>query len=838
MFQNIAKDFDEDKQNQNEDVEYNTSKKRSFVEAMKRAFTKQNIILYIIAFMVSMVGIGEQKEIAPFGLAMLVAILGNGIPIGIPTILVAIGNTIAFGGASTLNFILTVFILIITMLIKPVTYEQDRNEKRKLGGRLVVSTLLVQVGTVFFHQVMVYDLLVGILYSVAAYIFYKIFVNSLSVVTQIGEKRAYAIEEVMGASLMLAIAITTLSEVHIFDYSIANIGCIFLVLLMGWKHGILVGATAGITIGSVVGIIGQGDPILVGTYAISGMIAGIFSRFGKIGVIVGFIVGNAILTYRFNGNVESIIQIQEIFLAALGLLAVPKNVKIDIEDLFGSTKLLPVTTGNQLEESEETIFKLNSMSETISQMAKTYGEAAATVVEEEELQKREKENESIFDRELQNHLEGMEDNILFDDIYLPEESFLEDLFKILEENGKITRRELLDLLEKHNSYIVGAEKDYIGDDIEKDIKDMLRAITQAYKASKKQFVYQKKIEENQKVISNQLEEVSKAISNLAEEIEKPKEEVFVEEKIQIQKLLEQKDIQIKNISIKQQATGRIEVTLYTDVCENVENPSCDTKKMGRMIGKVFGMHMMLQKQECGLRLGKSTCSYTYVAEDKQNIQIGVARATKTGSSMSGDTSIQTRLDDGKYLLAISDGMGSGKEAKKSSKTAISMLEKLLTSGFDKDTSLKLINSTLEMAAGQEDMYATLDIAILDLYAKQLEFIKNGACPTYVKHGKQVEILKAIGLPTGIVEDIDLVVYERDLVEGDILVMCSDGVIESTTEYMNKELWLQFLLEEIETQDAQKIADLILQEAIDNGYGTQKDDMTVIVARITKKANEL
>ena len=321
-------------------------------------------------------------------------------------------------------------------------------------------------------------------------------------------------------------------------------------------------------------------------------------------------------------------------------------------------------------------------------------------------------------------------------------------------------------------------------------------------------------------------------------IEKPKEEVFVEEKIQIQKLLEQKDIQIKNISIKQQATGRIEVTLYTDVCENVENPTCDVKKMGRMIGKVFGMHMMLQKQECGLRLGKSTCSYTYVAEDKQNIQIGVARATKTGSSMSGDTSIQTRLDDGKYLLAISDGMGSGKEAKKSSKTAISMLEKLLTSGFDKDTSLKLINSTLEMAAGQEDMYATLDIAILDLYAKQLEFIKNGACPTYVKHGKQVEILKAIGLPTGIVEDIDLVVYERDLVEGDILVMCSDGVIESTTEYMNKELWLQFLLEEIETQDAQKIADLILQEAIDNGYGTQKDDMTVIVARITKKANEL
>lgn len=833
MFQNIARDFDEEEQNQNEDVEYQSGKK-SFVEVVKRTFTKQNIILYILTFLVSMAGIGEQKELAPFGIAILVAILGNGIPIGVATILVIIGNTIAFGGTSTLNFVLTLFILIISMLVKPVTYEPDRNEKRKLGGRLVFSSLFVQVGTVFFHEVMIYDLLIGIMYSVAAYIFYKIFVNSLAVVTQIGTKHAYAIEEVMGASLLLAIAITNLSGIYIFDYSIANISCIFLVLLMGWKNGILVGATAGITIGCVVGIIGQGDPILVGTYAISGMLAGIFNRFGKIGVIVGFVVGNAILTYRFNGNIESIIQIQEIFLAALGLLAVPKNIKINITDVIDNTKLLPVTTGKQLEESEETIFKLNSMSETISQMARTYGEAAATVVEEEEIQKREKENESIFDRELQNHLEGMEDNILFDDIYLPEENFLEDLVKILENNGKIERKDLLNLLEQHNSYIVGSEKGYINDDVEKDIKDMLRAIMQAYKASKKQFVYQKKIEENQKVISNQLEEVSKAISNLAEEIEKPKEEVFIEEKIQIQKLLEQKEINIKNISIKQQSTGRIEVTLYTDVCENVENPVCDTKKMGRIIGKVFGIHMMLQRQECGVRLGKNICSYTYVAEDKQNIQIGVARATKTGSSISGDSSIQTRLDDGKYLLAISDGMGSGKEAKKSSKTAIGMLEKLLTSGFDKDTSMKLINSTLEMAAGQEDMYATLDIAILDLYAKQLEFMKNGACPTYVKHGKQVEILKAIGLPTGIVEEIDLVVYERDLVEGDILVMCSDGIIESTTEYVNKELWLQFLLEEIETQDAQKIADLILQEAIDNGYGTQKDDMTVIVARIMPK----
>ena len=38
----------------------------------------------------------------------------------------------------------------------------------------------------------------------------------------------------------------------------------------------------------------------------------------------------------------------------------------------------------------------------------------------------------------------------------------------------------------------------------------------------------------------------------------------------------------------------------------------------------------------------------------------------------------------------------------------------------------------------------------------------------------------------------------------------------------------------ETEDAQKIADLILNEAIDNNFGVAKDDMSVIVCRFLHK----
>lgn len=162
------------------------------------------------------------------------------------------------------------------------------------------------------------------------------------------------------------------------------------------ENGILVGATSGITIGVVLGIIGNSEPIMIASYAISGMIAGIFNKFGKIGVILGFIIGNVLLTYVANGNTVPVILIQEILIASLGLLAIPKGVQINIEDLVSKTKMLPETTGKTLEENKETVYKLTSMSQTISDMAKSYQEAAATIVSEEELKEQELSNEKYL----------------------------------------------------------------------------------------------------------------------------------------------------------------------------------------------------------------------------------------------------------------------------------------------------------------------------------------------------------------------------------------------------------------------------------------------------------
>ena len=63
-------------------------------------------------------------------------------------------------------------------------------------------------------------------------------------------------------------------------------------------------------------------------------------------------------------------------------------------------------------------------------------------------------------------------------------------------------------------------------------------------------------------------------------------------------------------------------------------------------------------------------------------------------------------------------------------------------------------------------------------------------------------------------------------------MCSDGLLENS--YGIKENWIESFLSNVNTNNVQKIADLITSEAIDHSFGTPKDDITVIVAKIIKK----
>ena len=233
-----------------------------------------------------------------------------------------------------------------------------------------------------------------------------------------------------------------------------------------------------------------------------GMIAGILNKLGKIGVIVGFALGNAILTYVENGNTVPVITIREILIASLGLLLLPKNIDIDISDIVGRTKFLP-TTGGRLEGDKETIYKLNTVSETISDIAKSYSEVAATTIEgDEEL---ETENKESFKEELLNNIEDFSENLLYEDIIYDDDYILDRIYDLLEEKEEISKEELIKIFEDNNNYIIGInEDDERSNQIENDILQIVKAINHTYRINKLNLIWKQKEANNKKVLANQL----------------------------------------------------------------------------------------------------------------------------------------------------------------------------------------------------------------------------------------------------------------------------------------------------------------------------------------------
>ena len=810
MFQNVA---------ETEKTKEESGMKKNI---LANVISKKYIILYVVTLMISMVNMGY--DVSPFSLSIIAACIANEIPVVAIIAMALVGNVISCGVGGVINITVTLLIFFASFIIREPKYnDSSRNEKIILSRRIFFSSLIVSIIKICFSQFLIYDVLSAVAMSIIAVIFYKIFANSLTVITNYNETMAFSIEEVLGTSLLLAISLCSLGNLSILGFSIRNVLSIFIVLVLGWKNGILIGTTSGVTIGVTLGIIANNEPMVVAAYAISGMIAGILNKFGKIGVICGFVLGNIVLSYVANGMAQNLILFKEILIAGIALLAVPKSINLNIENVIGNNKFLPAGTNRGLNKSKETASKLSNVSKAVKDMADTYKNVAKPAITEKEMTE---ENKQKFITELLNNIEYMNENILYETIENVDGKIVDDIFKELMEKQFIRENDLLRILARNNNYVVGFDKS--NEKVTRDVEKMTEAINSAFRISKMNFIWSRRLGEEKKNFETQLNGVSKAISEIAKDInsEINDNDKNSEKKEQIALLLKQKEILVQEISINKKDDERYKVDLYIEQTDKKDAEDIITNILSKILEEKI---IITKTQEIP---SENVTRYFAVSDDKFILDIGHSIAIKDGMSVSGDSIIQTKLKDGKYLLAISDGMGSGPEARKSSQIVTKMLTRLLDSGFERNTSIDLINVNLLNVS--DDVFATLDIAIVDLYKGNIEFIKNGACPTYIKNNKKIQIIKSLTLPAGIVKSASTDVFDKDIENNDIIVMCSDGILDSNVEYKNKELWIKYLLEDMAVSNPQKIADIILNESVDNNFGKIKDDMSVMVCKFIRK----
>ena len=114
-------------QNINEDTinidSKNTRSDREKVNIFANIFTKKNIVLYLVSFMLSFVGLGGEFSV--FSISMLGACFASSVPVLGIVVISLIGNLIKFGVGGLLGYLLTALVMVVSLfLFKPYYNEQ------------------------------------------------------------------------------------------------------------------------------------------------------------------------------------------------------------------------------------------------------------------------------------------------------------------------------------------------------------------------------------------------------------------------------------------------------------------------------------------------------------------------------------------------------------------------------------------------------------------------------------------------------------------------------------------------------------------------------------------
>ena len=211
--------------------------------------------------------------------------------------------------------------------------------------------------------------------------------------------------------------------------------------------------------------------------------------------------------------------------------------------------------------------------------------------------------------------------------------------------------------------------------------------------------------------------------------------------------------------------------------------------------------------------------FLFTEEPKYIALTGVSRAVKEGEKVSGDQYATMESEKGKLILLLSDGTGSGEDAR-----VMDLMEKMLEAGFGTEASVNLLNSAL-YAQNEEDDHPTIDLCSLDLHTGECEICKVGGVATFWKTSGRVLCVGGESLPLGIFQKVQIERQMCQIRPGDLLVMMTDGVLDMMED--GEERMAQ-VLEGLQEQNPQEIAEKILSYAICASEGRIRDDMTVFV----------
>jgi len=669
---------------------------------------------------------------------------------------------------------------------------------------IFASIFIPQILIGGFKNLFFYDLLNMLLYIIVVFTLNHVFENIIAIISGKHNKYALSKQQIIGLATLVCLIASGLGNLTILGLNLRDCLITLIILLFGYSGGPTLGATVGVISQSIIFLTSNNTHFFNGTSAFCGMLSGCLNGLGKVGSSLGFIAGNTIYTLYFDKLSNSFDLYRELLLSVVIFLAIPSSI------LHRTSKILQndmvfIPPNYDTRFRKLVIQRLTKFSNVFKELAQTFGSATSV----QKISNDKLSISTITDKVSMRVCKTCTSYEKCWSKYNMHQIIL-NMVNDMEVGGKIASCHMPSCCESLSEFIY--------------------SVIDIYEILKLDMAWKNKMIGNTFVISQQLNTFSQTITNLIQDVESNvKFNSKLESRILYQ--LEKACIKSSKVEVLKNKYQRYEITIFHKCCHDT---CLCTNVIQSLVSKITNKNMVKENKHCKIDFDTGMCILKLVEEHLFNIALGISRLVKNRQSISGDSYTFMHNGDGKYILALSDGMGSGTKAASQSQATINLLEKFVESELDKDASIQLINSALILKSSNNDSFATIDLSLIDLYSGEVEFVKIGAVPTFIKTPHLVETIKSISLPVGILDNIDMELVHKQVKSGDFLIMMTDGITDCFKSPSNCSETLVNFISQIKSQNPQEIADAISHKANKICDFTPSDDMTVLVAGIHLK----
>jgi len=611
-------------------------------------------------------------------------------------------------------------------------------------------------------------------------------------------------EQLVAAGVLAAGVISGVRRLGLFGFHTSEILMRWLVMGSAFAGGAPAGSVIGIITGTIAVLAGAFPLVSLGVLGFAGVLAGVGRVYGKPGVVSGFVLGSVIILQQVAGGNGVLFMTAMLYtvLAGLCFAVLPQTI-------WDSLACIMPCTGQPGKLQLVRERRLRTMfCSRLEDFAAMFDEFAHTFIQIPLAERDSEDSGKVFSMLCERACKdcSARKHCWEKNFHATYGSFVELLARV-EEQGNIGTKDLPPYLHDH------CIKAY----------QLVGAVKQALDVYRMDEHWRRRFHESSRVVASQLAGVSEIIKGLAGEVQMDIEFSGLDEE-RLRRCLERRGFEPRSLTVVIDRNGQ------RQVCVEMEAgcPPGVCEEIAAIVSEQLGQTFTVWHEDDTKTGDRDGFYFRLLPEFKYEVVVGVTRISTDGEDICGDYYTRVDLAEGKTALILSDGMGVGQKAALESNATVSMLERMMRTGFDRRFAVRTVNSVL-LLRSPEESFSTIDLAVIDRYSGELEVTKIASPPSFIKNGDQIKVIRSASLPVGILREIEVEQQTSYLREGDLLVMLTDGVLEAGEG--EGERWLVENLKKVESHNPEEAGRKIAELARSRETGGMIDDMTVVVARL-------